>query len=179
MRLDSWEEERLFLFVRVKEPEEKKVKEYQLNLFSPDDGNYKYSAICTNMNLKAKNLFKFMSGRSAQEKAIGELKSDFSFDKLPSGSFAANSAFLQLCMLSYNLMTSFQLEGLGYKETKQRKIITTRIFKNVRFKTIRFFVINKAGLFYRPNGKQVLALSKNEATKKLYNKILNYLDLAA
>ena len=179
MKLDSWEEERLFLFIRVKVPKKKKVKECQLDLFSPDNIDYGYSVICTNLDMKAKNILKFMSGRSAQEKAIGELKSDFAFDKLPSKSFSANSAFQQISMMSYNLMNSFQLHALGYKKMKKRNIAVTRWFKNLRFKTLRFLVLYRAGILNRPNGKQTLSLSKNKATEKLYKEIMKNLELVA
>ena len=134
MKLDSWEEERLFLFIRKEKPKKVKKKDYQLDLFEPDDRSYEYSGICTNMNLSAKNLYRFMLGRSAQEKAIGELKTDFSFDKLPSNSYGSNSAYQQLSMISYNLMTTFQLDALGYKETFKRNLKKTRHYKNKNFK---------------------------------------------
>ena len=125
----------------------KKAKECQLDLFSPNNIDYEYSVICTNINMKAKNILKFMSGRSSQEKAIGELKSDFAFDKIPSSSFNANSAFQQISMMSYNLMNSFQLVAMGYENTMKKNIAATRWFKNLRFKTIRFLMLYKAGIF--------------------------------
>lgn len=160
-------------------PKKKKVKELQLDLFSPDNIDYEYSVVCTNIKLKAKNIIRFMSGRSAQEKAIGELKSDFAFDKLPSSSFNANSAFQQISMMSYNLMNSFQLDAMGYSKTEKRNIASTRWYKNLRFKTIRFLLIYKAGIVNRPNGKYTLSLSNNKATEKLYKYISENLGIAA
>ena len=179
MKLDSWEEERLFLFIRIEVPKKKKKKECQLDLFSPDNIDYEYSVICTNSDMKAKNVIKFMSGRSAQEKAIGELKSDFSFDKLPSSSFNANSAFQQVSMMSYNLMNSFQLDALGHKHTVRKNIMVTRWYKNLRFKTIRFLFVYKAGILSRPNGKLTLNLSNNKATRNLYKNVMQNINLAA
>jgi len=179
MKLGSWETERQFLFVRTAVPKKEKGKEIQLDLFSPDDCDYQYSAICTNMNLKAKNLFKFMSGRSAQENAIGELKTNFGFDSIPSHSYQANCAFQQFSMMSYNLMNSFQLDAVGYRALKKANRKVTRFFANIKFKMIRFLVIGKAGIITKIHGKQVLCLTSNKATESLYENISKNLDLAA
>lgn len=179
MKLDRWESERLFLFVRVAVPKREKVKEVQLDLFSPDDIDYRYSAICTNMKLKAKNLLRFMSGRSAQENAIGELKTNFGFDVIPSDSYRANSAYQQLSMLSYNLMNSFQLDALGCGAVKKVNRKVTRFYRNMKFKTIRFLVICKAGLLSKTDGKLRICMTANRPTKELYEKIIENLDSAA
>jgi hypothetical protein len=179
MKLESWEAERLFLFVRVAIPKSEKVKEVQLDLFSPDNTDYRYSAICTNMKLKAKNLFRFMTGRSAQENAIGELKTNFGFDSIPSDSYRANSAYQQLSMLSYNLMNSFQLDALGCYAVKKVNRKVTRFFKNTKFKMIRFLVIYKAGLLSKTDGRLRLCMTANSSTEKLYEKIIKNLNLAA
>ena len=49
-------------------------KNYQLDLFDPDDGTFEYSAVATNLPFKLRALWRFMAGRGAHEKAIGELK---------------------------------------------------------------------------------------------------------
>src|SRR6266566_3056106 len=43
-------------------------KNFQLDLFSPDDGHFEYSAVATNLGLKPRALWYFMAGRGAQEK---------------------------------------------------------------------------------------------------------------
>jgi hypothetical protein len=48
-------------------------KNFQLDLFSPDDGYFEYSAIATNKALTPAALWAFMTGRGAQEKTYGEL----------------------------------------------------------------------------------------------------------
>lgn len=179
MKLDNWEKERLFLIIRIEKPKKERKNDYQLNLFEPDDRSYEYSGICTNMNLSAKYLFKFMLGRSAQEKAIGELKNDFNFDKIPSNSYMANSGYQQLSMLSYNLMTSFQLNALGYDKTFKRNFKKTRHFVNCGIKTLRFLIFYKAGIFTNSSGKTVLNISNNSATKNLYEKIMENLPKTA
>lgn len=49
-------------------------KNYQLDLFDPDDGYFEYSPVTTNMVLSAASVWGFMAGRGAQEKTLGELK---------------------------------------------------------------------------------------------------------
>src|SRR6202023_897776 len=44
-------------------------KNYQLDLFSPDDGYFEYSAVATNLTLTPQALWSFAAGRGAQEKS--------------------------------------------------------------------------------------------------------------
>ena len=50
-------------------------KNFQLDLFTPDDGHFEYAAVATNLALPA--LYAFLCGRGAQEKTIAELKGKF------------------------------------------------------------------------------------------------------
>jgi hypothetical protein len=84
-------------------------KNYQLDLFSPDDGYFEYSAVATNLTLTPRALWYFTAGRDAQEKTIAELKGEFALELVPTNHYGANSAWLQLCVLAHNLMRSFQL----------------------------------------------------------------------
>src|SRR6185295_3192933 len=52
-------------------------KNFQLDLFSPDDGTFEYSAITTNTTLGTRALWQFMAGRGAQERTLAELKGEF------------------------------------------------------------------------------------------------------
>ena len=45
-------------------------KNFQLDLFSPDDGHFEYSAVTTNKALSAAALWDFIAGRGAQEKTL-------------------------------------------------------------------------------------------------------------
>ena len=62
----------MFIFRKKdKEPE----KNFQLDLCSPNDGFYKYSAVLTyNKQWDAKELLLFVSGCSGQENSFSELK---------------------------------------------------------------------------------------------------------
>ena len=172
-KCNSWEQERKFLIVRKKLPISEQKKDFQLNLFSPDNGIYKYQVICTNLNYTSINIYKFMQGRSAQEKYIGELKSDFAFDKIPSKNLNVNNAFQHLSILSYNLTRSFQIEGFYKNKISKRTLKKTTALKIYRFKTLRFKIFNKAGKITRTNGKLLLNLAYNKATETLYTKFIN------
>ena len=54
-------------------------KNFQLDLFSPDDGHFEYSAVTTNKALRAPALWDFIAGRGAQEKTLAELKGEFAW----------------------------------------------------------------------------------------------------
>ena len=172
-KCDSWEQERKFLIIRKKIPKSEQQKNFQLNLFSPDNGIYKYQVICTNLKYTPINIYKFMQGRSAQEKYIGELKSDFAFGKIPSKDLNVNNAFQQFSILSYNLTRSFQIKGFCKNKILKRTRKKTTILKIFRFKTLRFKILNKAGRVVRTNGKLSLNLAYNKATELLYSQIIN------
>src|SRR6266536_1952328 len=58
-------------------------KNFQLDLFTPDDGHFEYSAVATNLALDLPALYAFICGRGAQEKTIAELKGEFALDVVP------------------------------------------------------------------------------------------------
>ena len=87
----------------------KSRKNFQLDLFSPDDGHYEYSAVITNKTIGVAALWHFLAGRGAHEKTIAELKQQVAFDAIPTHNQLANSVWLQISALTHNLVRSFQL----------------------------------------------------------------------
>jgi hypothetical protein len=81
-------------------------KNFQLDLFTPDDGHFEYYAVATNMALHLPALFAFVCGRGAQEKTIAELKGEFALDVVPTNHYGANSAWQQLSVLAHNVIRS-------------------------------------------------------------------------
>jgi integrase-like protein len=86
-------------------------KNFQLDLFTPDDGHYEYAAAATNLALDLRALYAFICGREAQEKTLAELKGEFALDVVPTAHYGANSAWQQLSILADNLARNFQLYG--------------------------------------------------------------------
>ena len=96
-------------------------KNFQLNLFSSDDGHFEYSAVTTNKALGPGALWDFMAGRGAQEKTFAELKGEFALDVVPTNHYGANSAWQQLRVRAHNLLRSFQLDTLASPKPRCRK----------------------------------------------------------
>ena len=151
-------------------------KHYQLKLFSPNNGVYEYSAVVTdNKNWDPKELLLFVSGRSAQENSISELKTSFAFDHIPTNTYQANSAYMQISQLAYNLSISMQ-HSMGMAKNRDAKGKSTRMFKNLEWKTFRFLVLNRAGRIAWREGIKVIELTKNNETELLYHNILTALN---
>jgi hypothetical protein len=79
-------------------------KNYQLDLFDPEDGYFEYSAVSTNLELGAAALWEFIAGRGAQEKTFAELKGQWALDVVPTRHYGANSAWQQISILGHNLL---------------------------------------------------------------------------
>jgi hypothetical protein len=91
LRISQWDLE-LRVVVYRKRVHHQTAKNFQLDLFSPDDGTFEYSAVTTNKPLSPRALWDFMAGRGAQEKTFGELKGEFALDVVPTNHYGANSA---------------------------------------------------------------------------------------
>jgi hypothetical protein len=166
-------EHHVFIFrKKVKEPE----KQFQLDLFSPNNGVYEYSAVVTDTKQwDAKELLLFVSGRSGQENSLSELKDDFAFGYVPTNTYQANSAYFQVSQMAYNLSLSLQHEmGLMKKHSTNPK--RTRFYQGWKWKTFRFLILNRAGRIGWDRGTKVLYLTFNKATKQLYDRIGNALN---
>jgi hypothetical protein len=150
------------------------AKNYQLDLFSPDDGYFEYSAVATNLTVTPRALWYFAAGRGAQEKTFAELKGEFALDVVPTNHYGANSAWLQLSILAYNLMRSFQLHStLATPKPRSRK--RTYSYRIASMKTLRFLFINRAARLARISGRMVLRFSSNPATETLYDRVAYHL----
>ncbi len=144
-------------------------KNFQLDLFTPDDGHFEYAAVATNLPLDLPALYAFICGRGAQEKTIAELKGEFALDVIPTRHYGANSAWQQLSVLAYNLIRSFQLETLAVPKPRSRKRTYAYLIRSMR--TLRFLLVTRAGRLTRIGGRHVLRLSHNPATEALYASI--------
>lgn len=145
-------------------------KNFQLDLFDPDDGYFEYSAVTSNLELQPKALWEFASGRGAQEKIIGELKGECAFDVIPTNHYAANSAWQYLSVLAHNLIRSFQLDA-GLTLPKTRTLKRTFAHRILSLRTLRFLFIVRAGRIARIRGRRILRLSDNPATEDLYQRV--------
>ena len=169
LRLKAWDLElRVVLYrKRVHHPS---AKNFQLDLFSPDDGCFEYSAVATNLALTPKAVCYFTVGRGAQEKTFAELKGEFALDVVPTNHYGANSAWQQLAVLAHNLLRGFQLH-LVLASPKPRSRKRTYAYRIASIRTLRFLLINRAARLARIAGRNVLRFSHNSATELLFDQV--------
>ena len=86
---------------------------------------------------------------------------------------AGRSAWQQLSVLAHNLIRSFQLDTLAVPKPRSRKHTYAYLIRNMR--TLRFLLITRAGRLARIGGRQVLRLTHNPATERLYDQIAHRL----
>ena len=144
------------------------AKNYQLDLFDPDDGYFEYSAIVTNKEVTGRTLWFFMCGRGTHEKVYGELKGGFAFDCLPTQRYHANSAWQVFSILAFNLMRAMQA-GTTERRSTNRKRRTIRPFQTIQ--TLRYGFINRAGLLVQPGGRQILDVGNNPMVRERFKTI--------
>ncbi len=147
---------------------------FQLDLFSPDDGYFEYAAVTTNLTLTPQPLWYFAAGRGAQEKTFAELKGEFALDVVPTNHYGANSAWQQLCALAHNLKRSFQLHS-NLTTDRPRSLKRTYSYRIISMRTLRFLLINRAAGLTRISGRKVLRFATNPSTEILYQRIAELL----
>lgn len=152
-------------------------KNYQLDLFDPGDGYFEYSAVTSNLDLKAAALWDFMAGRGAQEKTFAELKGQWALDVVPTRHYAGNSAWQQISVLGHNLLRNFQLQTLATTKPRTRKRTCGYLLHSL--KTIRFKLIHQPARIVRPQGYSVLRFSVTPAVQKWIESIEDKLKSAA
>ena len=162
-----WHHPALVLRKRVGEP-----KAVQFDLFHPNNGVYEFMAILTDSTeWDPAELLAFMNGRSGHENSLGELKSDFAFDHIPTNQYQANSAYLLMSQMAYNVSLSMRHEVGLVQEHRAQNPKRTRFFRTWKMTAFRFLVLFKAGRIGVHHGKRTLALSSNEPTRQLYHRI--------
>src|SRR5881628_266023 len=160
---------RLRVMIYRKHVQHQTAKNFQLDLFTPDDGHFEYYAVATNMTLGLPALFAFVCGRGAQAKTLAELKGEFALAVVPTNHYGANSAWQQLSILAYNLARNFQLGTLAEPKPRSRKRTYAYLLRSMR--TLRFLLIARAGRLTRIGGRSVLRLAQNPATEALYTRV--------
>ena len=94
------------------------------------------------------------------EPRICELREDFALRKIPTASFAANSLYLEIVRLAYNLVTAFQRNCL--QESWQ-----TLTLQKLRYK---LFLL--PGELTRPHNRPILRLKESPILRDLARNIL-------
>lgn len=153
------------------------TKNYQLDLFDPNDGHYEYSAVTSNLDLTLANLWHFACGRGNHEKTIAQLKSGLAFHTVPTMSYAANSAWQHLVVLAHNLLTNFQIETGAARRAPSRKRTVLPVLQTIQ--SLRFTFFHRAAQLVRPQGVLRLRLMDNRETRRTYERVAHALARAA
>ena len=149
-------------------------RNFQLDLFTPDDGHYEYSAVATNLALGPRGACGPSPAGAARRRrpSPNSRASSRSTSSRPSTTRptapGSNSS-----ILAHNLIRSFQLETLAEPKPRSRKRTYAYLFRSMR--TLRFLLIARAGRLTRLGGRNVLRLTKNPATEALYGQIAHRL----
>jgi len=140
------------------------AKNFQLDLFSPDDGHFEYSAVATNLELGVAALWHFMAGRGGHEKTLGELKQHLAFDAIPSRDRQTNEFWQQLSILTHNLVRSLQLCIGAAARPRTRK--RTFLYRFLSLQTLRFTLLDQPARIVRPAGRAELRFAVSPITRK-------------
>jgi len=139
-------------------------RNFQLDLFTPDDGHYEYSAVATNLDLGVPALWNFMAGRGGHEKTLGEIKQHLAFDAIPSRDRQTNDLWQQLAVLTHNLVRSFQLCLGAPARPRTRK--RTFLYRFASLQTLRFTLLDQPVRIVRPAGRTELRFAVSSLTRR-------------
>ena len=132
--------------VRRPLPEDPEEAE-QLTLFK--QGRYSYSGFVTNLDLQPWKIWKTYNARANVERSIRELLNYFSLNKIPTHEWVANVAFLQLLLLSYNIVHWF------------KRLCLPHAYLGATVDTIRQEFLVLPGKLTNRGGRNVLQLPKD------------------
>lgn len=129
----------------------------QLELFKDP---IKHRAIINNLpeTMNALEVLDHHNDRGRMEKAIGELKEGFGMNRLPCGQLMANAAYLQICLIAYNLVQTFKNCALP------------KSWRKFEIKNLRFRLLCRAAKLVRHAGQTFLKLSQNYAHFEIFER---------
>ena len=141
----------------------------QLDLFKPDDGFWEYCAVATNRDVNVRRLWDFMNGRGAQELSFRELKGGLAFKSIPTQTYAANTAWQKINILTLNLVRCFQVNTDA--EARPRSYKRTNLVRLETIPTLRFKILNKAARVIKKNGRTLIRMNENAVTRSLFTRL--------
>jgi hypothetical protein len=111
-------------FIAIRRPKSLEPEEVQRSLFTFK--NYVYrKALVTNLNLTPEAVWRFYCNRGFQELLLREFKNSFFMAQIPTRSFWANAAYMEIILWAYDLVLAFQYLCLP-KELQHWNISTLR-----------------------------------------------------
>jgi hypothetical protein len=118
-------------------------------------GRYQYRGWVTNMDLTPSGIQHFYDGRAIIEVRIRELRQDFALANIPTRAFAANSLFLEIVRLAYNIVTAFQ------------RICLPDDWQSFTLQTLRYKLFTLPGELTRPGNRPMLRFNSTPALEPL------------
>jgi hypothetical protein len=157
---DSWKETHRFIFVRTREPQQRKGP-LQLDLFTPHVYGFEFKVVLTSMTMSARKVVALHNGRGAQEAIFAELKSHAQMDYIPCNKLAANQTWLFATIMAHNLNRELQMSTQApVRDTTEQR---APWWKFVRLATRRLWLIRRPGLLNAPQGRLTLTINADEA----------------
>lgn len=152
-------------------------KNFQLDLFDPNDGHYEYSSVATNKRAGLRTLWNFMAGRGGHEKTLGELKQHLAFDTIPTHDWDANTTWQLISALTHNVLRQFQIATTATERRNGPKRTYRWVLESLR--TFRYQVLNVPAKLARPEGRAELRIAASTDTQERIREILDALPKAA
>jgi len=152
-------------------------KNFQLDLFDPNDGHYEYASVATNKRAGLRTLWNFMAGRGGHEKTLGELKQHLAFDTIPTHDWDANTTWQLISALTHNVLRQFQIATTATERRNGTKRTYRWVLESLR--TFRYQVLNVPAKLARPEGRAELRIAASTDTQDRIQEILDALPEAA
>jgi hypothetical protein len=111
-------------FVAVRRPVSVEPEEVQRHLFTFKRYTY-HRVLLTNLELTPAAVWRFYCDRAFQELLLREFKDSYAMSKIPSRSFWANAAYMEMILWAYDLVLTFQMLCLP-PQVQQWNISTLR-----------------------------------------------------
>lgn len=152
-----WKTPQRFVVQRRPLPEDPEEKS-QLSFFTIKD--YGYRALITNLRLKPRHVWNFHNQRAkGAELNIKELKNSYPLTKIPTQSYTANIAYLQILLFAFNLVNWF------------KRLCLPKEFRYKTLRTIRQDLIVIPARLVRIGRSNILRLPTKYPYQKLFYKI--------
>ena len=150
---EAWSIPRWVVGIRQHIAQRAEPKGKSLNLFADDPviGQWRYSALVTDLDLPAVVIWRTYRGRADCENRIKELKYDFAADSFNMRDFWATEAALNTVMLAYNLMSLFKQVLLKSSAVKHSSNTIQH-----QLQTLRYKLFAKAGYITTESRKPIL-----------------------
>lgn len=155
---------KMYRFVVERRPLPKDSEEKaQLKLFEMQ--GYGYRVVITNLPLKPRHVWNFHNQRArGAELNIKELKYNYPLSKIPTQSYTANIAYLQLLMFAFNIVNWF------------KRLCLTGKFRYSTLQKIRQNLLVIPARLVRSEQKNILQLPSGYPYQKLFNQLITKIE---